>query len=159
MGSRRQPMSPNDRSRFGRMTEEPAAKKLSARTLSRLPQYLRYLEALHLDEISHVTSAQLAAALGDSDALMRKDDSALGHSGRAGHGCGDEALRYAIARILGVASCRRVLVVGAGKLGAALMSDQCFAERGMNITAVSDIGPAKIGRSYKGYVVLYIIDL
>src|SRR5690625_3100022 len=86
------------------MTEEPAAKKLSARTLSRLPQYLRYLEALHLDEISHVTSAQLAAALGVSDALTRKDVSALGHSGRAGQGYGVEALRYTIARILGVAS-------------------------------------------------------
>ncbi len=141
------------------MTEEPAAKKLSARTLSRLPQYLRYLETLHLEQLSHVTSAQLAAALGVSDALTRKDVSALGHSGRAGQGYKVEALRYTIARILGVASGRRVLLVGAGNLGTALMSYQGFGQRGMNITAVADNDPAKIGRSYNGYAVLDINDI
>ena len=138
------------------MTEEPLAKKLSARALSRLPQYLRYLETLHLEQISHVTSAQLATALGVSDALTRKDVSALGHSGRAGQGYGVEALRYTIARILGVASGRRVLLVGAGNLGTALMSYQGFGQRGMNITAVADNDPTKIGRSYNGYEVLDI---
>src|SRR5699024_1326263 len=138
------------------MTEEPLAKKLSARALSRLPQYLRNLETLHLEQISHVTSAQLATALGVSDALTRKDVSALGHSGRAGQGYGVEALRYTIARILGVASGRRVFLVAAGNRGAALMSYQGFGQRGMNITAVADNDPAKIGRSYNGYEVVDI---
>src|SRR5690625_5782189 len=84
------------------MTQQPAAKKLSAPTLSRLPQYLRYLEALHAEGTGHATSAELAEVLGVSDALTRKDVSALGHSGRAGLGYSVEALRYTIARILGV---------------------------------------------------------
>lgn len=141
------------------MTEQPAAKKLSAPTLSRLPQYLRYLEALHVEGIGHVTSAQLAEVLGVSDALTRKDVSALGHSGRAGHGYVVDALRYTIARILGVTSGRRVLLVGAGNLGTALMSYQGFGERGMNITAVADNDPDKIGQLYGGHEVLDIHDI
>lgn len=141
------------------MTQQSAAKKLSGPTLSRLPQYLRHLEALHNEEIGHVTSAQLAEILGVSDALTRKDVSALGHGGRAGQGYSVEALRYTIARILGVTSGRRVLLVGAGNLGAALMSYQGFGERGMNITAVADNDPDKIGQLHGGYEVLNINDI
>lgn len=141
------------------MSEQPVIKKLSKRTLSRLPQYLRYLEALHAQGTAHVTSAQLAKALGVSDALTRKDVAALGHSGRAGQGYSVEALRYTIARILGVTSGRRVLLVGAGNLGAALMSYEGFGERGMHITAVADNDPSKIGQTIGGYTILDIYDI
>ncbi|NWN88196.1 MAG: redox-sensing transcriptional repressor Rex [Micrococcaceae bacterium] len=141
------------------MTQQPASKKLSGRTLSRLPQYLHYLETLHAEGLGYVTSAQLATALGCSDALTRKDVAALGHSGRSGQGYSVEALRYTIARILGVTSGRRVLLVGAGNLGAALMSYEGFAERGMNITAVADNDPTKIGQRYGGYTILDIHDI
>jgi len=141
------------------MTDQPAVKRLSSRTLSRLPQYLRYLEALHADGVPDVTSAQLAKALGCSDALTRKDVAALGHSGRAGRGYSVEALRYTIARILGVTSGRRVLLVGAGNLGAALMSYEGFGDRGMHITAVADNDPTKIGQRIGGYTVLDIHDI
>ena len=141
------------------MTDQPAAKKLSARTLSRLPQYLRYLEVLHAEGVAHVTSAQLAKALGCSDALTRKDVAAMGHSGRAGQGYSVEALRYTIAHILGVTSGRRVLLVGAGNLGAALMSYEGFGDRGMHITAVADSDPAKIGRTIGEYTILDINDI
>lgn len=137
-------------------TDQPPVKKLSARTLSRLPQYLRYLEALRASGATHVTSAQLAKALGCSDALTRKDVAALGHSGRAGRGYGVESLRYTIARILGVTRGRRVLLVGAGNLGAALMSYEGFGDRGMHITAVADSDPAKIGQTIDGYTILDI---
>jgi len=141
------------------MTDQPAVKRLSSRTLSRLPQYLRYLEALHADGVPDVTSAQLAKALGCSDALTRKDVAALGHSGRAGRGYSVEALRYTIARILGVTSGRKVLLVGAGNLGAALMSYEGFGDRGMHITAVADNDPTKIGQRIGGYTVLDIHDI
>lgn len=141
------------------MTDQPMARKLSRRTLSRLPQYLRYLEALHADGIVDVTSAQLAKATGCSDALTRKDVAALGHSGRAGRGYSVEALRYTIARILGVTSGRRVLLVGAGNLGTALMSYEGFDERGMHITAVADSDPAKIGQRIGTYTILDIADI
>ena len=141
------------------MTDQPAVKKLSARTLSRLPQYLRHLEALHADGTAHVTSAQLARALGCSDALTRKDVAALGHSGRAGQGYSVEALRYTIARILGVTSGRRVLLVGAGNLGTALMTYEGFGDRGMHITAVADSDPTKIGQTIGQYTILDIHDI
>lgn len=141
------------------MTDQPAARKLSTRALSRLPQYLRYLEALYTEGVAHVTSAQLAKALGCSDALTRKDVAAMGHSGRAGQGYSVEALRYTIAHILGVTSGRRVLLVGAGNLGAALMSYEGFGDRGMHITAVADNDPAKIGQTIGGYTILDINDI
>src|SRR5690625_151182 len=101
------------------MTDQPAVKRLSSRTLSRLPQYLRYLEALHADGVPDVTSAALAKALGCSDELTRKAVAALGHSGRAGRGYSGEALRYTSAWTLGVTRGRRELLVRAGSSGAA----------------------------------------
>ena len=106
-----------------------------------------------------VPKAQLAKALGCSDALTRKDVAAMGHSGRAGQGYSVEALRYTIAHILGVTSGRRVLLVGAGNLGAALMSYEGFWDRGMHITAVADNNPAKIGQTIGGYTILDINDI
>lgn len=141
------------------MTQQPATKKLSAPTLARLPQYLRYLEALHLEGAGYVTSAELADVLGVSDALARKDVSALGHSGRAGRGYSVDVLRYTVARILGVTSGRRVLLVGTGNLGTALVAYQGFGDRGMNITAVADNDPSKIGQRYGGHIVLDINDI
>lgn len=141
------------------MTGQPAATKLSARALSRLPQYLRFLEALQARDVVYVTSAQLAKALGCSDALTRKDVAALGHSGRAGQGYSVEALHYTIARILGVTSGRSVLLVGAGNLGTALMSYEGFGDRGMHITAIADSDPAKIGQTIGNLKILDIHDL
>src|SRR5699024_2290617 len=65
-------------------------------------------------------------------------------------------MRYAIVRILGLGCGRRVFLVGGVNLGVALMSYQGFGQRGMNITAVADNDPTKIGRSYNGYEVLDI---
>ena len=141
------------------MIDGRSAKKLSARTLSRLPEYLRHLDAVHSAGIAYVTSAQLAAALGCSDALTRKDVAALGHAGRAGRGYSVEALRHTIAHILGVTSGRRVLLVGAGNLGTALLSYEGFADRGMQITAVADSDPAKIGQTLGGATILDIHDI
>lgn len=141
------------------MTDQTGNQKLSARTLSRLPQYLRYLDVLRVEGAAYVTSAQLAKALGCSDALTRKDVAALGHSGRAGLGYSVDALRYTIARILGVTSGRRILLVGAGNLGTALMSYEGFGDRGMHITAVADSDPAKIGTTINGHKILDIHDI
>lgn len=141
------------------MTHQPPSKKLSSRALGRLPQYLRYLEVLYTQGVAHVTSAQLAKALGCSDALTRKDVAALGHSGRAGRGYSVEALRYTIARMLGVTRGRRILLVGAGNLGTALMAYGGFGDRGMHITAVADNDPAKIGQTVGAYTVLDIHDI
>lgn len=141
------------------MTGKPVSKTLSTRALSRLPQYLRFLEALQAREVTYVTSAQLAKALGCSDALTRKDVAALGHSGRAGQGYAVEALHYTIARILGVTSGRRVLLVGAGNLGTALMSYEGFGDRGMHITSIADSDPAKIGQRIGNLEILDVHDL
>ena len=70
-----------------------------------------------------------------------------------------DALRYTIAHILGVTSGRRVLLVGAGNLGAALMSYEGFGDRGMHITAVADSDPAKIGTTINGYTIVDIHDI
>lgn len=141
------------------MTDQPAVQRLSKRTLSRLPLYLRHLDVLHSQGVAYVTSAQLARALGCSDALTRKDVAALGHRGRAGLGYLVDALRFTTARILGVTSGRRVLLVGAGNLGAALMTYEGFGDRGMHLTAVADSDPAKIGQTLSGFTILDIHDI
>lgn len=106
--------------------------------LRRLPMYLNYLKTYSNDRIS---SRQLAQALGLGEILVRKDLAAVSNGGRSkiGHYCAQ--LTADIERFLDFHNVTEVVLVGAGKLGQALMDHSGFEETGMNIVCAFDIAP------------------
>jgi redox-sensing transcriptional repressor len=52
--------------------------------------------------------------------------------------------------ILGLGKEWRVVIIGAGKIGAALAQYRGFRQRGFNILAAYDINPDKVGRTLEG---------
>jgi redox-sensing transcriptional repressor len=56
-------------------------------------------------------------------------------------------------KILGLEREWRVIIIGAGKIGAALAQYHGFAERGFRITAIYDNDPQKIGREVDGLTI------
>lgn len=111
----------------------------------RLSLYLRQLESFHEIERSTVSSRELGAALGLSDAQVRKDLAYFGQFGHPGIGYRVGDLIQRVRRILGTDRKSNVLLVGAGNLGRALVSYRGFGKRGFDVVCVLDNDPSKIG--------------
>jgi len=81
---------------------------------------------------------------------VRKDLSFFGSFGKRGLGYSVPELSTALREILGLGREWRVVIVGAGKIGAALAQYRGFRQRGFNILAVYDSNPEKVGRTLEG---------
>ena len=100
-----------------------------------------------------VSSRALAEAGGATPAQVRKDLSFFGSFGRRGVGYPVADLAAHLREILGLGRAFRVVLVGAGRLGAALAHFEGFGDRGFRIAAVYDADPAKRGRLLDGLAV------
>jgi redox-sensing transcriptional repressor len=125
-------------------------KRIAESTVRRLSIYLRFLEEFEDRGLSTVSSEELARRGGTTSAQVRKDLSFFGSFGKRGLGYSVPELSAALREILGLGREWRVVIVGAGKIGAALAQYRGFRQRGYNILAVYDASPEKIGRSLEG---------
>ena len=135
---------------------------IPAPAVRRLSLYLRQLEALLAEGRRTVSSRQLGDALGLSDAQVRKDLAYFGQFGHPGIGYRVDELIVRVRRILGTDRVWKVLLVGAGNLGRALLSYRGFSKKGFNIVAVFDNDERIIGKTVEGKgssVVLPMSDL
>lgn len=114
--------------------------------LERLATYHRHLLDLEQEHITTISSAGLEAHTGIPAAQFRKDLSYFGEFGKPGVGYAVADLRESIAGILRMDVERRVLLVGAGNLGAALVGYPGLKEQRLRLVAVFDNNYAKIGR-------------
>jgi redox-sensing transcriptional repressor len=128
-------------------------RKVSESTVTRLSMYLRLLQELALEGVATLASDELAERCGVSAAQVRKDLSLFGTFGKRGLGYSVEELATALRRILGLERRWRVALVGAGKIGAALMAYDDFRRQGFDIVAVFDADEAKVGREWNGVVI------
>lgn len=115
--------------------------KVSRKLLKRLPVYLNYLKSL--PECTECISATtIAKALGLGDVQVRKDLAKVSHTGRRKTGRSREQLIRDIETYLDFATETGTVLVGAGKLGQALLDYSGFEESGLNVMAGFDIQPA-----------------
>ncbi len=118
--------------------------------VKRLSLYLRQLEAFHAADRKTVSSRELGAVLGLSDAQVRKDFAYFGQFGHPGIGYRVPELIQRVRRILGTDKTSHVLLVGAGNLGRALLAYRGFSQRGFDVVAVFDADEKKIGQTIDG---------
>src|SRR5438552_3578156 len=77
---------------------------------------------------------------------IRRDLSAFGKFGKRGVGYNIDSLLGEIRKILRTQGQHNIALIGAGRLGQAIASSPIFAEHGINIAAVFDSDPDKVGR-------------
>lgn len=130
-----------------------SAKKVSDSTVSRVSLYLRVLSELAAEGRDTLSSEELARRCQTSAAQVRKDLSSFGTFGKRGRGYAVAELITALRGILGLERRWRVALVGAGKIGAALLAYQDFVRQGFDIVAVVDADPAKVGTKWNGQIV------
>lgn len=134
-------------------------RKISDSTVRRLSFYLNQLRTLSTRDVRLVSSRELAEASGTTAAQVRKDLSHFGSFGKRGQGYRVDELRGRIEGILGVERRWRVAVIGAGRIGTALLGYRDLAARGFEIVAAFDNDPAKTGRDVSGVPVYSMEEL
>ena len=116
-------------------------KKISQSVLKRLPGYLAYLKSLPESGATHISATALANALGMGEVQVRKDLAMVSDGGRPKIGYLRESLIEDIEQFLGYDNVTAAVLIGAGKLGQALMAYKGFDEYGLNIMAAFDRNP------------------
>lgn len=122
--------------------------------ISRLPLYARSLRYLINEGVTSVSSQELGERISVTAAQIRKDLSYFGEFGKQGIGYDVEKLLAHIERILGLTYEWPVALVGVGPLGQAIARYEGFRQQGIQIVAVFDSDPSKIGSDIEGLPVM-----
>lgn len=125
-------------------------KRIADSTVRRLSIYLRFLEEFEGRGRATASSDELARRGGTTSAQVRKDLSFFGSFGKRGLGYSVPELATSLREILGLGKEWKVVIVGAGKIGAALAQYRGFRQRGFVIVAAYDSNHEKIGRELEG---------
>lgn len=133
--------------------------RISESTVRRLSHYYRVLEEVEAEGGKLISSHRLAQREGVTSAQVRKDLSCFGSFGRRGLGYNVAHLREEIRSILGLDRRWRVVVVGVGNLGTALLSYRGFENQGFDVVAAFDSDPARIGKPLGALVVRDVSEL
>ncbi len=116
-------------------------KEISKAVLKRLPGYLSYLKGIPEEASPYISATALAAALGMGEVQVRKDLAMVSDGGRPKIGYLRESLIEDISQFLGYDNTTDAILVGAGKLGQALLGYSGFEAYGLNILAAFDEKP------------------
>lgn len=129
--------------------------------IRRLPLYLRVLEILNPGAMPIISSEQLAQMVGSSSGQVRKDLSYFGVFGKQGVGYQILSLRAELRRVLKLDRELRVGLIGAGNLGAALVSyhQKNRVHQPLEIVALFDIDLCKVGRKIADVEIHHIDQL
>ena len=134
-------------------------KHIAEPTVRRLSGYLRFLEAFDSEGHETISSGELARAGGTTSAQVRKDLSFFGSFGKRGLGYGVKDLIASLREILGLDARWPVVIVGAGKIGAALAQYRVFGTHGFDVVGIYDTDPARVGTRLNGVTVRADRDL
>lgn len=107
-------------------------------TLGRIPRYLAYLRELCLDTTPYISSAAIARALALGEVQVRKDLAMVSGNGRPRLGYETEVLIEQLEDCLGYKKLTHAVLVGAGRLGRALLQYGGFERFGVKIVAAFD---------------------
>lgn len=111
---------------------------LPSNTFKRLPAYLHYLKRLP-EKQTNVSATTIAVALELGEVQVRKDLSSVSGAGRPRTGYDRLELIRTLEEALGYSKVKKAVIIGAGKLGEALMCYEGFIEYGLDIIAAFDI--------------------
>jgi redox-sensing transcriptional repressor len=128
-------------------------KPIPDETISRLFPYLRALICLSEKGTDIVSSTQLSEMCNINAAIIRRDFSYFGEFGKRGIGYNVENLLQEIRSILEIQEIKKVVLIGVGNIGRALLSYSSFPSEGIMITAAFDNDTEKIGNVINGITI------
>jgi redox-sensing transcriptional repressor len=137
----------------------PGGNKVPVHTLERLATYLSILTDMKGRHIETISSTDIEERTGINAAQFRKDLSYFGEFGKPGIGYNVPDLQARIARILNLDKTQKVILVGVGNLGSALLGYPALRAENFEIVAAFDANPAKVGRKIWDLTIMDIASL
>lgn len=122
---------------------------VSKATLGRIPRYLNFLRELPADKVPHISATTISKALNLGEVLVRKDLAMVSGAGRPRLGYETEMLIQQLEDCLGYNRLTAAVLVGAGRLGRALLQYDGFEHFGVKITAAFDCNDCVINLDSK----------
>jgi redox-sensing transcriptional repressor len=122
------------------------ADRLTVGVAARLSRYLQVLTQAKKMGKDRISSQEISDYTNINATQIRRDLSAFGKFGKRGVGYNLASLLGEIRKILRTQGQHNIVLVGAGRLGEAIASSPIFAEHGINVAAVVDTDPEKVGR-------------
>ena len=120
--------------------------RLTVGVAARLSRYLQVLTQARKMGKDRISSQEISDYTNINATQIRRDLSAFGKFGKRGVGYNIDSLLGEIRKILRTQGQHNIVLVGAGRLGEAIASSPIFAEHGINVAAVVDTDPEKVGR-------------
>jgi len=131
--------------------------RLPDKTIERLSQYRRILMACLENGKQHIFSHELAGLLHITPVQVRRDIMLIGHTGTLRRGYDVRDLVKMISRIIDIEQGMKVIVIGVGLLGSAIINYFTGKRTKLSIVGAFDIDPEKVNRVYAG-VPCYPVD-
>jgi redox-sensing transcriptional repressor len=135
------------------------AERLTVGVAARLSRYLQVLTQAKKMGKDRISSQEIADYTNINATQIRRDLSGFGKFGKRGVGYNIDSLLGEIRGILRTQGQHNIALVGAGRLGQAIASSPIFAEHGINIAAVFDSDPAKVGTQVGGVTIAEYVEL
>lgn len=111
---------------------------ISKATLGRLPSYLEFLRNLPPGKVPYISATAIAKHLGLGEVQVRKDLAAVSGAGKPKLGYVTAELVENLENCLGCNRLTSAVLVGAGRLGRALLQYDEFEKYGVKISAAFD---------------------
>lgn len=127
--------------------------EVSKATIGRLPSYLNYLKSIE-DTTENVSATVIAKEFGMGEVRVRKDLASVSGAGRPKIGYNVRELIETIDSYLHGDSHMIAVIVGAGKLGRALLDYGGFSEYGVDVSAAFDVSVTEPQISSSGKQIL-----
>ena len=133
--------------------------KVSDAVIHRLPRYYRYLDDLYNKGVVRISSNSLGSKMDITASQIRQDLSCFGEFGQQGYGYNVAELRSEIGHILGIDKGHRLIIIGVGHLGHALLQNFDFEKVGFHVDTAFDISPSLIGTSIRDVTIRSMDEL
>lgn len=119
--------------------------KISNNVIRRLPRYLRRLDDLAAAGVERISSKELGEEMRLTSSQIRQDFSCFGEFGQQGYGYNVLGLRSEVSSILGMDRNFKMIVVGVGNIGRALLESFRFEQYGFELVGAFDVRPEVVG--------------
>lgn len=122
-------------------------KSVPKATLQRYPIYLKALRKLKNSGVTRIMSKELSEYVAIESTTIRRDFSFLGSLGKQGYGYDVDRLIEIFNEQLGMGFDEKIILVGAGNLGKALMNYNRWNHVVGEIVCAFDIRPESVGKT------------
>lgn len=123
---------------------------LPKKTVQRLSRYRRLLVKYKYITEPYIYSHDLARLLNLNPVQVRRDLMLIGSSGNHRKGYNVNELNELIGETIDSDELQMIGIVGAGRLGQAILSYVCGEDINLKVAAIFDINPKKVGKKFSG---------